>query len=98
MADTKEHVSQSSRIWNVVEKVAISLVFLIGSVIISHEIRIARLEETRFTAVDGETLRKEITAAMPPAWLREQIKDMQTVLRSIEERLRALENHRPTVR
>jgi hypothetical protein len=38
------------------------LSFLLGATVIAHEVRLSKIEESRFSAVDGEKLQREILA------------------------------------
>ena len=56
-----------------------------------HESRLHSIEESRFTAEDGAKLQLEILSQMPPDWLKQKLEDMSEVLKSIDQRLRVVE-------
>lgn len=84
----------SERIWDMATKAAVPLSLLIGGAMVAHEIRITKLEETRFTTIDAERMRREIESSYPPPWLRAQILEMKASLAEINTRLRDLEREK----
>lgn len=87
-----------SWLWDVFLKATVPLTVLIGSVIISHEIRISKVEEYRFDRTDAAQLREDIKswvdANQPPSWLRDSVREIKDDLKKISERLSLLESKR----
>ena len=48
--------------------------------------RVVRIEESRFTAEMGRQMENRILSAIPPAWVREDLADHETRLRTLEQR------------
>ena len=87
MAELKGQV----RVWDILFKVSVPLVLLLGSVLVTHEVRLSSIESNRFTNRDAQELERRILAGVPPAWLREDIREIKEGLDRLLVRLRALE-------
>ena len=55
------------------------------------DLRLSTIEKNRFTDKDAADMERRIMAALPPSWLREDLKEIKTLLRDYEARLRAIE-------
>ena len=60
-----------------------------------HDVRISKIEETRFTAEEGIKMESRLKEYMsdhyPPPWLRERLDDIKKTVESNAARLRELE-------
>jgi len=88
-----------SMVWDVILKVAVPLVFILGTVVIAHEMQIQVIEKTRFTAADGAQLRQEFVThlAVTEETQRqtfEILREIKDLLKSYEQRLRAVEKEK----
>lgn len=87
--------SLSDRIWDIATKLSVPAVLAAGAAIIAHEIRISRLEATRFSRSDGLVLERDVREWMderfPPYWLRASLVEIKADLKTIDERLRSVE-------
>ena len=90
--------STSEKIWDVVLKASVPLSLLLGSALITHEVRLSKIEATHFTREDSYKLRaalhKEIEERYPPKWLRQKVQHIEQVLDRIEHRIHELEKAR----
>ena len=81
--------------WDLMLKALIPVVVFLCGVLLSHEMRITKIESNRFTLKDGQVLEDKIRKDYPPQWLREQIAEMKVTLIKIEDRLRKAELRNP---
>lgn len=76
-------------------KATVPISVILGSALVSHEIRIRTLEEHRFTRADAKDLQSGIqewvATSQPPEWLKENIREIKDSMKEIASRLRALE-------
>lgn len=91
--DTMERRTIGARTWDIVAKLTVALVVALASATIAQEVRIARIESSRFTDRDGAALEARIMSAFPgqQAWLREALADVKASLIKLDERLRNVE-------
>lgn len=93
--DDRACTTELSKVWEILMKATVPLSVIIGSALVTHEVRIAKLEESRFTGSDGVKLERDIRAyvqdSFPPNWLREDIQEIKASMKSIEGRLRKIE-------
>lgn len=81
------------KFWDVTSRIIVYVVIAMAGAVASHEVRINRIEENRFTAVDGakmeQRLHDEIDAV--PSWLREKISEIGQNQKELLSRMRELE-------
>lgn len=82
---------QWSRAWDIAMKAVIPVVIAIVGWGIGHEIRMSNLELTTMTKGEAHQLENRMMRALPPDWLREDIKEIKQLLKDQDHRLRALE-------
>jgi len=61
-----------------------------------HEVRLVRIESSRFTSRDAKELLTEFQANYPPAWLRDDMVELKATMRSVEQRMLKLERGLPS--
>ena len=87
----------SERIWDVATKFAVAVSIACATAVASHEIRLAKVEASRFTERDGHrlemNLKEWISEKHPPEWLREDMTELKTMLRDVERRMSAIERN-----
>ena len=92
--------NKTTWIWEFLIKLAVPISIIVSGAMINHEvrlsnhdIRIAKIEQTRFSAKDANDLERRITAAIPQQWqwLKEDISEIKQMLQAYDSRLRALE-------
>jgi hypothetical protein len=83
--------TKADRAWDWLCKAAVPVLVVLGTAVITHEVRISRIEENRFTALDGARLEAGILSAMPLmtdiAEIKLDVKEMKTRLREVEKKL-----------
>lgn len=88
----------SDRVWDFASKAAMPACVVLASVLITHEIRLSKIEATRFALSDAHRLRSEIESDIekryPPKWLRQKVQHIEQVLDRIEHRIHELEKAR----
>lgn len=72
---TNEKTKLSDKVWEILVKVMVPVGIIAAGTIIGHEIRLTRIESNRFTDHDAGELRKDIMQALPPQWLRDEIRE-----------------------
>jgi len=93
------------KVWDLLFRACVPIVAACCTALIMHEVRLAKIEDNRFTSTDGRALKEELKSELPPAWLREQMRqiaDGQAVLRDGQSAINnkmahieaKLENHR----
>ena len=85
-----EKVTGGSLVWEILIKVSVPIVLGLGGMMLAHEIRLSKIEATRFTAKDGIELRDTITKQLPPEWLKEKVNKLERGQREIELKLERL--------
>lgn len=90
--DTKKGV------WDILIKAAVPISVMTAGAIITHEVRISRIESNQFTGKMGSDLRNDmkewVTSQFPPPWLKESMIEIKQSLRDIEARIRSLESRK----
>lgn len=91
--DAMERRSLGARAWDIVAKLTVAMVVAIASATIAQEVRLAKIESSRFSDRDGVALEARILSAFPgqQAWLREALADIKQQLNRMDERLRLVE-------
>ena len=82
---------RGNKAWEAALKAMVPLVLAIGAWLVGVQVRLSSLEATRFTHQDGRDLEDRIDARMYPAWLREDLSEIKSMVRGLDERLRAVE-------
>ena len=87
--------SLKDKVWEVLMKATIPISIIVGGVLIGHEVRISRIEETRFTDSDG--LRQEQRLGR---WMEDRFPDKEDFkaivddIREIKDSVKALEKRK----
>ena len=71
-------------LWEILKVTAVPLAFALGGFLFGHEIRISKIEETRFTDQDAAEMYRELLENLPPQWLKDTIKELQKHCRATE--------------
>jgi hypothetical protein len=90
----REQDSKMGRFWDVSLKLLVPLVLVLGSTLIAHEVRIARIEASdmyHMKEADLINMERRIGSMLVPSWLKEDIDDIKAGQKDIILRLRALE-------
>lgn len=81
----------AAKVWDVLIKATVPVSIVIGSALIAHEVRIAKLEDSRFTTADAYQLEHRVVRALeakfPQPWLLDDLREIKDRLKSIEARL-----------
>jgi len=83
--------SLDMRAWSVLEWGLRVVTLAMAAAVLAHEWRLINIESNRFTDQDGHQLEAKILEKLPPQWLREDIRDIKSSLKSFDERLRRIE-------
>lgn len=67
------------------------LAVLIAGAVISHEVRLAQVEASRFTDSEGAEMERRIYKSLPPVWLRERLDKLEAEQDDHDKRIRELE-------
>lgn len=87
-----ETKSTAARWWDAAMKFAVPLVIGAGSMAVGHEIRLTRIESTRFTKDDGAALLEKVRQEnQVPAWLKDSLAEIKTGIRDLDARTRNIE-------
>lgn len=89
--NTPDGHSTSDRVWDIVLKALVPVSILLAGSLVSHEVRLAKIEESRFTERDASLMERRIIESIPPPWLKAQIEEIKALLRENTSRLRAVE-------
>jgi hypothetical protein len=87
----REWVDVAVKVTALLTPVVLTSLGWIGAALIDHESRLDVIESNRFTHQNGTDMKKEIMQELPPEWLREDIREIKGMLRTMESRLNALE-------
>jgi len=79
------------RFWDFATKATVPLAMVIGGALVTHEVRLTKIESNRFTQEAARELERRIEAQIVPGWLKENINDMKDTLKAIEARLQQIE-------
>jgi hypothetical protein len=83
--------STTDRVWDWLCKASVPAILIIGTALITHEVRISRIEDSLFTKLDGAMMQAEILAVMPLmtdiAEIKLDVKEMKARLREVEQKL-----------
>lgn len=78
----------SARVWDMLLKAMVPLSVVIGGALIGHEVRLSRIEDTRFTKENGlqleRSFRQWVEQRFPPEWLLSDIADIKEELRELK--------------
>jgi hypothetical protein len=81
-------------------KLSVPVSIAVGGALIAHEVRIARIEETRFTKHDAAVLKNTLVeyhnghSTPPPKWVQDLLKQIHSDIREINKRLINIETRR----
>jgi hypothetical protein len=81
--------TKKDRVWDMLTKATVPITMIVATALISHEVRLSRIEENRFTDLDGAHLHQKLLEdfgkTYPPKWLLEDVKEIKDKLRDIEK-------------
>lgn len=78
-----ERSQKSTKFWDIIGKVGVSVSLLLAGVIAKHENDISVLKETRFTAVDALRMEARLKELQIPVWLQEDLKELKARMERI---------------
>lgn len=80
-----------TRAWDLAVKSLVPAVLLLIAWGIGLQVRVSQLEITTMTKEMGHELENRLLSVLPPQWLREDLAEIKTLLRSQDARLDKLE-------
>lgn len=86
----------SDKVWDVLMKATVPVSIIVGGALIGHEVRIARIEETRFTDVEGYQLQAQVKDWIEQRFPnRADFRSLQDDVREIKEAVKTMRTDRP---
>ena len=61
------------------------------AVVQDHEVRVVRIESSRFSAADARQMEDRLRVTFPPDWLREDLVDLKDGIKQLNTRLSVIE-------
>lgn len=74
----------AARAWDIAIKLLVPLSLIAAGAMVNHEVRLSRIEESRFTQQDGYILEEKTASA-------EDVRDVKRLLEALDSRTRSIE-------